>query len=363
MSVLPSTVGSLFDAAARLLLTSEDALATTTGGTPDRTFVAPSDPPFDCCPFLAVVVNGLAEDTTAVGPGGVAAGHRATTGSIILASYTVLAVRCAPPWDGQTPPTPAQIEASAEQVLQDGWALWNELRRAIRCGEIWGVCEEVYLDAGISIPEQGGCVGWRFNVRARIQGIPSDCGDVIDETPFADGVLGPPTWEQPTLTYPGLTPPSASGGEVCGVAGNTSAPMLLTGVESETVGVVAGSDFSTASAFGAGVTLFLVLAGETGWYEVFVAFTGVNFVSQAWRVSDGGNVYDDVYTETIIPAIPSGAAFAIEVEGTTLRLVQNDDGDADAMVEVVSGLVVPLAGALTPGFMVQSDVCVSEFLS
>jgi len=175
VSVVPSTVSSLFESAGELLLVAEDALAETTGGVPDRSFVAPAEPALDCCPQLTVHVPALSEATTGVGPGGVADGHRTMRGSIILATYVVLIVRCAPAWNGQEPPTPVLIEEVAQQVQEDGWALWNRLRAAIRCGEIFGECAEVYFDGGSAFPEQGGCVGWTFTIRASLPGIPREC--------------------------------------------------------------------------------------------------------------------------------------------------------------------------------------------
>jgi hypothetical protein len=174
MSVAPSTVASLFEQASALLNIAGDALEETVGGLPDRSYVAPAEPAFDCCPFLTVHVPALGEDTTAVGLGGVAGGRRATTGSVILATYVILAIRCAPQAEASGLPALSDIEAVAREVQQDGWALWNVLRQAIRDGEIFGMCSEVYFDGGVSVPEQGGCIGWRFTVRAAIPGIPPD---------------------------------------------------------------------------------------------------------------------------------------------------------------------------------------------
>jgi hypothetical protein len=173
MSVVPSTVASLNEMAGALLLVAEDALADTIGGTPTRSYVAPAEPAFDCCPFLTVHVPGLTEDTTGAGPGGVAVGHRSMRGSVILATYVTLAIRCAPEADNGLPSI-AAIEAVAREVQEDGWSLWNRLRQAIREGEIFGLCQEVYFDGGVSVVEQGGCVGWRFTIRAAIPGIPAE---------------------------------------------------------------------------------------------------------------------------------------------------------------------------------------------
>jgi hypothetical protein len=176
MSTAVSTVTSLYESAGAVLLVAEDALNLTDAGAPERSYVAPSEPAFDCCPFLTVHVPALSEEFTSAGPGGAATGHRTLAGSIILATYVVIAVRCAPEWTAGKPPLIEAIEASASEVLQDGWALWNELRAAIREGRIFGECSEVHFDGGASIVEQGGCVGWRFTIRASISGIPLEDG-------------------------------------------------------------------------------------------------------------------------------------------------------------------------------------------
>ena len=95
MSVIPSTVDSVYELASALLLVAEDALAETIGGTPDRSFVAPAEPPWDCCPFLAVFVPTITEGATAAGTGGLAIGHRATSGAVNLIGFNILAIRCA----------------------------------------------------------------------------------------------------------------------------------------------------------------------------------------------------------------------------------------------------------------------------
>lgn len=172
MSVIPSTVDSVYELASALLLVAEDALGTTIGGTPERSYVAPAEPPWDCCPFLAVFVPAIAEGTTAAGGGGLALGHRATAGAVNLIGFQILAIRCAPEFSFEGLPTPAQIESVARQVQQDGWALWNGLRHAIREDLFASLCSEVYLDLGSMVNEQGTCVGWRFSVRVALGGIP-----------------------------------------------------------------------------------------------------------------------------------------------------------------------------------------------
>jgi hypothetical protein len=172
MSVVPSTVETLSDYADQVLTVAFNSLNTTTAGAPDRVYVAPAPPAFDCCPMLSVVVASLQEDNTSpVVPSPVVA-RRTHFGNIIIVDYQIWAIRCAPVMDGDNLPTPAQIAASALEVQEDGWALWNGFRHAILNEEIFEHCLGAYFDGGLPIAEQGGCVGWLFSIRASIPGIP-----------------------------------------------------------------------------------------------------------------------------------------------------------------------------------------------
>ena len=171
MSIVPSTVATLSDYSDAVLEVAIDALNTTTAGAPDRAYVSPAPPAFDCCPALMVHVASLTEEATSPGtPGGSA--RRGDFGSIILAGYQIWAIRCAPVMDGDLLPAPSEIAASALEVQEDGWALWNGLRHAVKNGDIFERCTGVHFDGGVPIPEQGGCVGWTFRIRAMIPGIP-----------------------------------------------------------------------------------------------------------------------------------------------------------------------------------------------
>jgi len=174
MVVVPSTVTTLSDYADQLLGVCAEALATTTGGVPDRVYVSPSNPAFDCCPFLSVVVAGLEEaGTSPIAPIEVIA-RRGDFGNIILAAYTIWSLRCAPTAiEGTSLPSVTDIALVAAQVQEDGWALWNAIRHAHADGEIFDGCLGVHFDGGQPIPEQGGCVGWLFRIRASIEGIPN----------------------------------------------------------------------------------------------------------------------------------------------------------------------------------------------
>ena len=174
MVVVPSTIETLTLYAQSVLTVAEEALALTDAGLPERSYNSPAAPTFDCCPALMVHVSGLDEaPTSPLSPAEVTA-RRGDFGNIILASYIITAIRCAPvPDSSGNPPSVAEIEAATVEVQQDGWALWNRLRHAVADGEIFDDCLGVHVDSGVPIAEQGGCVGWQFSIRASIPGIPN----------------------------------------------------------------------------------------------------------------------------------------------------------------------------------------------
>lgn len=168
----PSTITSLTTLAQALLTTSYHALQTTTEGAPALRYISPSAPAFDCCPALIVNVTSLSEEATSPLTPAAAPGMRDKYGRIILAGFTITALRCAPPISKNGVVIAADIEAVAVIVEEDGWALWNGITCAIK-NETWkDLCSIVHLDLSFAIPEQGGCVGWQFNLRAEIGGIP-----------------------------------------------------------------------------------------------------------------------------------------------------------------------------------------------
>lgn len=179
MTVVPSDVTTLGTYAQELLAACEDALATTVGGVPDRSFVSAGLPALDCCPQLTVHVQGVtAELTSPALP--TDAGHRVNFGMLILTRMVVTIARCAPTVEfaGDTivPPSAAELTASALEVDQDMWAIWNKLYTIKAEGNIFnGACSALYFDGGTPLDTEGGCAGWTFEVRAAIDGydIPS----------------------------------------------------------------------------------------------------------------------------------------------------------------------------------------------
>ena len=141
-------------------------LDTTTARAPASQFLSPTRPAFDC-EFVAVQVARLAEDTTS--PLSLTATKKRNHfGNIILATFLIYVVRCAPMMVGANPPTDAAKTASATTVQEDAWAIWNGIRD--QQDELFDDCLGVYFDGGTPIQESGGYVGWLFQIRASIEG-------------------------------------------------------------------------------------------------------------------------------------------------------------------------------------------------
>jgi hypothetical protein len=169
----PSNVSSLNTLAQLVLTTARACLATTAAGTPDTYYVAPAAPAFDCCPALIVHVASLTEESTSPLSPQPATGSRAKYGRINLAGMVVTALRCAPKVQQDGSVRTTDIEAVALEVQEDAWALWCGFYWAIQNETFLGLCSDVHFDRGVSIAEQGGCVGWTFNFRAQLDGIPN----------------------------------------------------------------------------------------------------------------------------------------------------------------------------------------------
>lgn len=170
-SVAVSTVSSMYELAQSALEVSLAALETTVGGAPARYYVSPARPPFDCCPFLAVYVSQVGEETTSPFSPPAATGGRQRYGRINLVTLHVLALRCFE-WDGQNAPDADYIESVAREVDEDGWALWCGFHNAIQAGVFLDNCADVHMDYGRPIEERGMCVGWDMQLRAELGGIP-----------------------------------------------------------------------------------------------------------------------------------------------------------------------------------------------
>jgi hypothetical protein len=163
----PTSIDQLTVTAQALLDTVVAILETTPSGAPASQFLTPAEPAFDC-EFVAVQAARLGEAPTSPQTPPMAPGNRNRMGNVIYASYIMYVVRCAPQMQGNNAPTDAAKTASAGVVQRDGWALWNGIRDAQDM--LFDDCLGVLFDGGVPIPEQGGMVGWAFQIRATIEG-------------------------------------------------------------------------------------------------------------------------------------------------------------------------------------------------
>lgn len=167
----------LFDLCHEWLDACRDALATTSCGTPDCSYVSPGSPAFDC-ELLTVHAGGPAEADTAPLQPPLQPGHRpSTTGSVHLAQITATALRCAPVVtdDGQ-PPDPDSQEAAALCTTQDVWAIWNFTRHAYKEGLLFAnpsSTRELFFDPAVPFLIQGGIAGWQIPIRVALYGYAS----------------------------------------------------------------------------------------------------------------------------------------------------------------------------------------------
>lgn len=168
-----STVNSTYLLSQAFLTVCENSLATTVGGTPDLSYVYPSRPPVDCCPALIVWMGLLSEETTSPISPPASTGHRASYGRINLVTLTAWALRCSPPVNNDGSVDLSEIARVAQEVQQDGWALFNGIYQAVNDGTFLDICTTVHFDRSAPLEERGGCVGWSMTIRAELNGIPN----------------------------------------------------------------------------------------------------------------------------------------------------------------------------------------------
>ncbi len=144
-------------------------LAPTFLGAPDRQFVSPGIPVWDCCEQLAVHTAFVNEAGTT--PGDLDAGLRTNRGYQNHVTVIATITRCIPVMnsDGDPPPT-ASLNAASAQIEADGWALWNHTHNAKASGELLNLCTAMFFDGLLAVVPSGGCAGWTLTIRAAIGG-------------------------------------------------------------------------------------------------------------------------------------------------------------------------------------------------
>lgn len=169
---------SLYDLCEEYLDACEAAVALGPGGAIPRAFVAPGPPAWDCCPQLTVHAGGPAEGDTAPLSPPLQTGHRPEVGIVNLIGMTATVIRCVPTLqEGSTAlPSPASIDAAAQQTLSDIWTIWNHLLTLKRDGLIFAGTDgdphqrEMFLDPAVALNSAGGCAGWQLPIRVQLGG-------------------------------------------------------------------------------------------------------------------------------------------------------------------------------------------------
>lgn len=167
-------VDVLYQAARAFLDAAVDALNLTPAGAPARQYVSAGRPAMDCCGQVVAWCSALNREG-AVGPGALAGAHEVMGGKPTLA-ISIQATRCDATIgrDGGRIelPEPAAMEAVAQIIDADGWALWKHLSAEIRAedGVLSEVCSGAWRDGFVKLEPQGGCVGWELRYRWPVTG-------------------------------------------------------------------------------------------------------------------------------------------------------------------------------------------------
>jgi hypothetical protein len=137
------------------------------GGAPERSYISPGLPAFDCCDQLTVHTPSILDSPFSPDS---ATGRSARSASVITISLVTTITRCIP---GGTEPDVLDLVAPTQQIAADGWALRNHLLGMIRSDELFTICDEVFWDGLRFVNPQGGCAGWTLNLRVQLDGYES----------------------------------------------------------------------------------------------------------------------------------------------------------------------------------------------
>lgn len=167
----PTSPDQLTIVAQAILDTVVTILNTTDAGAPASQFLTGTRPAFDC-EFVAVQAARLGEESTSPLSPIMVTGRRDDFGNVILTTWIIYVVRCAPNMIGTKAPTDAAKTAGASIVQHDAWVLWNAIRADQ--DDLFDGCIGAHFDGGVPIQEEGGYMGWSMQLRAMIEGyVPS----------------------------------------------------------------------------------------------------------------------------------------------------------------------------------------------
>jgi hypothetical protein len=149
------------------------ALAMTPDGAPERAFLSPGVPPWDCPEQLSVHVGGPAiADTLPLQPA-LEPYHRISVqGQVNLISLTATILRCAPTVsDTDIFPSPEAYALTSTQTYADLWAIWNYCTQAHRALVLFPPkTREFAFDPAVGINMEGNTCGWQITCRVQLDG-------------------------------------------------------------------------------------------------------------------------------------------------------------------------------------------------
>jgi hypothetical protein len=165
-------VTHLYDFAADLLAVCEEALATTPGGVPDRSFITVAQPALDCPEQLTVHVVSLEIDQQITPNQGATGGLRFQEGWRNLATFMATIVRCTPQPNNfaAQPPSTTDLDLLAQKTSADLWAIWNSVAQRLSEGTLFEGCSVTSFRIAVPQVESGTSAGWQFIVTTAING-------------------------------------------------------------------------------------------------------------------------------------------------------------------------------------------------
>lgn len=167
---------SLYNAASRLLDVAGEALDTlvalTLRGCPERAYVSPGLPAFDC-EQLTVHISALVEEVTGPLQPNEATAQRMKFGRICMVTFTTTIVRDLCAITDQNAPPDARLEdTDARQLDCDAWSIWEMYYHRARAGTLLGAdrCSLVRMQASHPVDPSGGVGGWLIQTQLQIDG-------------------------------------------------------------------------------------------------------------------------------------------------------------------------------------------------
>lgn len=174
MTVTQSTITTPTEYAQELLDLANSALSFTTRGSIGRAYLSPGEPALDC-ETLTVQIAGFSEATTNPTSTFLAPFKRHVFGRVNLIAFRITVARdCIPTSsdNGRRPPLPAELQAAAEDIHEDVWAIWTRVYREMREGNLFGGrCDSLFMTSAEELETSGGVGGYTIDLATNIAGL------------------------------------------------------------------------------------------------------------------------------------------------------------------------------------------------